>query len=73
MSAPTGKWGKARRQLLSHHSFYPFDPEGQGGVAGHQEKRNRLCLPRQANGKKRGGSSSATGAFIHLTPRGKAE
>ncbi|WP_205964015.1 hypothetical protein, partial [Psychrobacillus sp. BL-248-WT-3] len=25
-----------------------------------------------ANGKKRGGSSSATGAFIHLTPRGKA-
>ncbi|NME05337.1 hypothetical protein [Psychrobacillus sp. BL-248-WT-3] len=29
-------------------------------------------MPRQANGKKRGGSSSATGAFHHLTPRGKA-
>ncbi len=37
-----------------------------------QEKRKRLFLPRQANGEKRGGSSSATGAFIHLTPRGKA-
>ncbi|WP_205964097.1 hypothetical protein, partial [Psychrobacillus sp. BL-248-WT-3] len=29
-------------------------------------------LPRQANGKKRGGRSSATAAFFHLTPRGKA-
>ena len=67
MSAPTGKWEKARRQFLSHRSFYPFDPEGQGGGARHQEKRKRLCLPRQANGEKRGGSSSATGAFIHLT------
>ena len=37
-----------------------------------QEKRKRLCLPRQANGEKQGGSSLATGAFIHLTPRGKA-
>ena len=33
MSAPTGKWGKARRQLLSHHSFFTFDPEGQGAGA----------------------------------------
>ena len=73
MSAPTGKWRKARRQLLSHHSFYPIDPEGQGDEARHQEKHNRLSLPRQANGEKRGGSSSATGAFTHLTPRGKAE
>ncbi len=60
MSAPTGKWEKARRQFFGHRSFYPFDPEGQGDGARHQEKRNRLCLPRQANGKKRGGSSSAT-------------
>ncbi|NME06046.1 hypothetical protein HF876_09285 [Psychrobacillus sp. BL-248-WT-3] len=37
-----------------------------------QEKRNRLCLPRQANGEKQGGSSSATTVFSHLTPRGKA-
>ena len=27
---PTGKWGKARRLLPSHHSFFTFDPEGQG-------------------------------------------
>ncbi|WP_205964104.1 hypothetical protein, partial [Psychrobacillus sp. BL-248-WT-3] len=47
---------KARRQLHSHRSFYPFDPEGQGAVARHQEKRKRLSLPRQANGKMRGGS-----------------
>ncbi|MER2071826.1 MAG: hypothetical protein ABS898_07910, partial [Psychrobacillus sp.] len=59
--APTGKWKKARRQFLSHRSFYPFDPEGQGAGARHPEKRRRLSLPRQANGKKRGGSSSATG------------
>ena len=72
ISAPTGKWEKARRQFFGHRSFYPFDPEGQGDGARHQEKRIRLCLPRQANGKKRGGSSSATGAFTHLTPRGKA-
>ncbi|MER2071039.1 MAG: hypothetical protein ABS898_03940 [Psychrobacillus sp.] len=72
MSAPTGKWEKARRQLLSHRSFYPFDPEGQGDGARHEEKRKRLSLPRQANGEMRGGSSSATAAFIHLTPRGKA-
>ena len=52
MSAPTGKWEKVRRQFLSHRSFYPLDPEGQGGAASHQEKRNRLCLPRQANGGK---------------------
>ncbi|WP_251553160.1 hypothetical protein [Psychrobacillus sp. MER TA 171] len=36
MSAPTGKWRKARRQFLSHRSFYPFDPEGQGDEARHQ-------------------------------------
>ncbi|WP_251553409.1 hypothetical protein [Psychrobacillus sp. MER TA 171] len=36
VTAPTGKWGKARRQFLSHRSFYPFDPEGQGGGARHQ-------------------------------------
>ncbi|MER2071868.1 MAG: hypothetical protein ABS898_08130 [Psychrobacillus sp.] len=53
-SDPTGKWGKARRQLPSHRSFYPFDPEGQGDGARHQEKRKRLSLPRQVNGKKRG-------------------
>ncbi|MER2236498.1 MAG: hypothetical protein ABS892_00335 [Psychrobacillus sp.] len=41
-SDPTGKWGKARRQLPSHRSFYPFDPEGQGDGARHQEKRKRL-------------------------------
>ncbi|MER2071849.1 MAG: hypothetical protein ABS898_08030, partial [Psychrobacillus sp.] len=35
-------------------------------------KAESPALPRQANGEKRGGSSSATGAFIHLTPRGKA-
>ncbi len=34
--APTGKWRKARRQLLSHRCFYLFDPEGQGGGARHQ-------------------------------------
>ena len=45
MSAPTGKWGNARRQFLSHRSFSPFDPEGQGGGARHREKRNRLFLP----------------------------
>ncbi|MER2260592.1 MAG: hypothetical protein ABS934_01170, partial [Psychrobacillus sp.] len=28
-SAPTGKWGNARRQFLSHRSFYPFDPRGK--------------------------------------------
>jgi len=33
ISAPTGKWEIARRQLLSHRSDYPFDPEGQGAVA----------------------------------------
>ena len=49
MSAPTGKWRNARRQLFSHRSIYPFDPEGQGAEASHQEKRKRLCLPRQAN------------------------
>ncbi|NME06867.1 hypothetical protein HF876_13550 [Psychrobacillus sp. BL-248-WT-3] len=27
---PDRQMGKARRQLLSHRSFYPFDPEGQG-------------------------------------------
>ena len=48
ITAPTGKWGKARRQLLSHHSFFTFDPEGQGAVARHEEKRKRLSLPRQA-------------------------
>ncbi|MER2071403.1 MAG: hypothetical protein ABS898_05780, partial [Psychrobacillus sp.] len=36
VTAPTGKWRKARRQFLSHRSFYPFDPEGQGGGARHQ-------------------------------------
>ncbi|NME06674.1 hypothetical protein, partial [Psychrobacillus sp. BL-248-WT-3] len=35
-------------------------------------KAESPALPRQANGEKRGGSSSATGAFIHLTSRGKA-
>ncbi len=49
MSAPTGKWGKVRRQLFSHRNFYSFDPEGQGAEASHKEKRKRLCLPRQAN------------------------
>jgi len=29
ITAPTGKWGIARRQPLSHRSDYPFDPEGQ--------------------------------------------
>ncbi|MER2263324.1 MAG: hypothetical protein ABS934_15060, partial [Psychrobacillus sp.] len=71
MSALTGKWRNARRQLFSHRSIYPFDPEGQGAEASHKEKRKRLCLPRQANGEMRGGSSSATVVFIHLTPRGK--
>jgi hypothetical protein len=33
ISAPTGKWGIARRQLLSHHSDFTFDPEGQGAGA----------------------------------------
>ena len=33
ITAPTGKWGIARRQLLSHRSDYPFDPEGQGAGA----------------------------------------
>ena len=33
MSAPKGKWGKARRQLLSHRSFFTFDPEGLGAEA----------------------------------------
>ncbi|MCM3357371.1 hypothetical protein M3627_04980 [Psychrobacillus sp. MER TA 171] len=47
-------------------------PRGKAMELANQEKRNRLCLPRQANGEKRGGSSSATGAFNHLTPRGKA-
>ena len=41
-SAPTGKWENARRQLFSHRSIFPFDPEGQGDGARHQEKRNRL-------------------------------
>jgi len=36
------------------------------------QKRKRLLLPRQANGEARGGSSSATTAISHLTPRGKA-
>ncbi|PZX03125.1 hypothetical protein C7437_10783 [Psychrobacillus insolitus] len=35
ISVPTGKWGIARRQLLSHRSNYPFDPEGQGAGARH--------------------------------------
>ena len=35
ISAPTGKWGIARRQLLSHHSDFTFDPEGQGAGARH--------------------------------------
>ncbi|MCM3357044.1 hypothetical protein M3627_03345 [Psychrobacillus sp. MER TA 171] len=47
-------------------------PRGKAVELRQQEKRKRLSLPRQANGEKRGGSSSATGAFIHLTPRGKA-
>jgi len=33
ISAPSGKWGIARRQLLSHRSDFTFDPEGQGAVA----------------------------------------
>ena len=33
ISAPTGKLGIARRQLLSHRSDSPFDPEGQGAGA----------------------------------------
>ncbi|PZX07960.1 hypothetical protein C7437_1011082 [Psychrobacillus insolitus] len=33
MSGPTGKWGIARRQLLSHRSDFTFDPEGQGAGA----------------------------------------
>ncbi|MER2009829.1 MAG: hypothetical protein ABS939_20535, partial [Psychrobacillus sp.] len=64
--------GKCEEAAPRHRSFYSYDPEGQGGGARHQEKRKRLCLPRQANGEKQGGSSLATGAFIHLTPRGKA-
>ncbi|WP_251553410.1 hypothetical protein [Psychrobacillus sp. MER TA 171] len=69
---PDRQMEKCEEAVLRHRSFYPFDPEGQGGGARHPEKRKRLSLPRQANGEKRGGSSSATGAFIHLTPRGKA-
>ncbi len=69
MSAPTSKWGTARRQFLSLRSRYPFDLEGQGAEAG-QEKRKRLCLPRQANGEQRGGHATTAGP--HLTSRGKA-
>ncbi|WP_205964182.1 hypothetical protein, partial [Psychrobacillus sp. BL-248-WT-3] len=29
VTAPTGKWKKARRQFFSHRSFYPFDPRGK--------------------------------------------
>ena len=64
MSAPTGKWRKARRQLLSHRSFHSFDLEGQGAGA-RQEKRKHLFLSGQANEEKRGCSSSATvNAFV---------
>ncbi len=58
MSAPTGKWEKARRQFLSHRSFYPFDPRDKVLKLDIEEKRKHLFLPRQANGEKRGGSSS---------------
>ncbi|MER2262222.1 MAG: hypothetical protein ABS934_09400, partial [Psychrobacillus sp.] len=44
---------------LRRSSFHSFDPEGQGAGA-RQEKRKHLCLPRQANGEKRGGSFTAT-------------
>ncbi|MCM3357994.1 hypothetical protein [Psychrobacillus sp. MER TA 171] len=36
---------------LRRSSFFPFDPEGQGAGARHQEKRRRLFLPRKANGE----------------------
>jgi hypothetical protein len=35
ITAPTGKWGIARRHPLSHRNDSPFDTEGQGAVARH--------------------------------------
>jgi len=43
ISAPTGKWGIARRQLLSHRSDFTFDPEGQ--VAGARKILYRKGSP----------------------------
>jgi hypothetical protein len=43
ISAPTGKWGIARRQPLSHRSDFPFDPEGQG--AGARQILDRKVSP----------------------------
>ncbi|QEY21022.1 hypothetical protein D0S48_10115 [Psychrobacillus sp. AK 1817] len=64
--------GKSEEAAPSHRSFLRFDPEGQGAEARQQEKRKRLSLPRQANGEKRGGRPTATGAFYDLTPKGEA-
>jgi len=72
MSGPTGKWQIARRQLSSHHSYLPFDPEGQGAAARQKKSGSAYLCVRQANGKLRGGSSSATAAITHLTPRGSS-
>ncbi|NME06412.1 hypothetical protein [Psychrobacillus sp. BL-248-WT-3] len=48
---PDRQMCKCEEAAPRHRSFYPFDPEGQGGGARQQEKHNRLSLPRQANGK----------------------
>jgi len=48
ISAPTGKCGIARRQLLSHRSDFTFDPEGQGAKARQilDRKGNPLLFPK---------------------------
>jgi hypothetical protein len=43
MTGPTGKFGIARRQFLSHRSNSKFDLEGQGAVA-----RQLLCTKAEA-------------------------
>ncbi|MER2262974.1 MAG: hypothetical protein ABS934_13260, partial [Psychrobacillus sp.] len=52
-SCPNRQMEKSEEAAFQPPQFLPFDPEGQGDVARHQEKRNRLLLPRQANGEKR--------------------
>jgi len=49
-----------------------MEPEIASSGVGHKEKRKRLSLRKAANGESRGGSTSATTAISHLTPRGKA-
>ncbi|MCM3356724.1 hypothetical protein [Psychrobacillus sp. MER TA 171] len=47
MSAPTGKWRKARRQSFSHRSFYPFDPRGKVQELDKKSVSTYVCPDRQ--------------------------